>query len=242
VSWHPCYFSWLLRYREPGLEALAQRAEQKQDAEALVFVAVRDWDASEGARLAQEAVRLDPNLVWVYGIVYICPTKPSERDQRIQKLEQWDPQNALPCFIIAECLDIDEVVREKIPKRVEDETPAWRTALAAAFQSPKLDGYQGRLKELDRRVLVRYGIENPYHALVCENPWCSLPSYTAWDSSRYANFLLESGDMLEARGDRKGAALIRIWPCFFELSHDGSFLLLLTSSRHRPGEGNQSQG
>jgi len=176
VSWHPCYFSWLLRYREPGLEALAQRAEQKQDAEALVFVAVRDWDASEGARLAQEAVRLDPNLVWVYGIVYICPTKPSERDQRIQKLEQWDPQNALPCFIIAECLDIDEVVREKIPKRVEDETPAWRNALAAAFQSPKLDGYQGRLKELDRRVLVRYGIENPYHALVCENPWCSLPT------------------------------------------------------------------
>ena len=89
---------------------------------------------------------------------------------------------------------------------MEDETPAWRNALAAAFQSPKLDGYQGRLKELDRRVLVRYGIENPYHALVCENPWCSLPSYTAWDSSRYANFLLESGDMLEARGDRKGAA------------------------------------
>src|SRR2546421_1011009 len=60
--------------REPGLEALARRAEQKQDAEALVFVALRDWDASEGARLAQEAVRLDPKLAWVYGIVDICPT------------------------------------------------------------------------------------------------------------------------------------------------------------------------
>src|SRR5256885_288650 len=49
--------------REPGLEALARRAEQKQDAEALVFVAVRDWDASEGARLAQEAERprMHPN-------------------------------------------------------------------------------------------------------------------------------------------------------------------------------------
>jgi formylmethanofuran dehydrogenase subunit E len=109
------------QYREPGLEALARRAEQKQDAEALVFVAVRHWEASERVRLAEEAVRLDQNLTWVYAMVYACSPRPSELDQRVQKLERWDPQNALPYLITAECIDIDQVVREKIPQRAEDE-------------------------------------------------------------------------------------------------------------------------
>jgi hypothetical protein len=192
------------QYREPGLAALARRAEQKQDAEALVFVAVRHWEASERVRLAEEAVRLDQNLTWVYAMVYACSPRPSELDQRVQKFERWDPQNALPYLITAECIDVDQVIREKIPQRAEDEGPAWRSALAAAFQSPKLDTYVKRLKELDRRVVFRYGVDDPYQTVESEYP-CGLPSYAAWDSSRYAHLLLESGDMLEARGDRKSA-------------------------------------
>jgi hypothetical protein len=76
--------------------------------------------------------------------------------------------------------------------------------MAAAFQSPKIDNYLGRLKELDRRVLLRYHVNDPVQILgnYC---WYVLSSYGGWDSSRYADSLLESGKILEARSDSKGA-------------------------------------
>jgi hypothetical protein len=202
-----------LPYREPGLEALARQAEQKHDAEGLAFVAVRQrhWDALESARLADEAIRLDPKLTWVYAVVAVRNPVLSEIDRWVPKLEQWDPQNALPYLITAESIDIHQVVREKVRHRhrVEDESPAWQNALAAAFQSPKLDTYCDRVRDLDRRVLLRYSFGDPYQA-VDSGCWYGLPSSAAWDSSRYAKSLLESGQILEARGDRKGA-LEKYW-------------------------------
>jgi hypothetical protein len=198
AQWH-CVLQVTPPYRWPGLEVLAQRAEQKHDAEGLASVAVRHWDA----RLADEAIHLDPKLTWVYAVV------DPESDRWVPKLEEWDPQNALPYLITAESIDIDQVVRGKVPHRVEDESPAWQSALAAAFRSPKLDTYCDRLKELDRRVLLRYDLDDPYQSISGEC-WHGLPSYAVWDSSRYAHLLLESGEILEARGDRKGA-LEKYW-------------------------------
>jgi hypothetical protein len=198
-------------YREPGVEALARRAEQKHDAEGLAFVAARRGGAPESARLADEAIRLDPKLTWAYAVVAIRNPELSEIDGWVPKLQQWDPQNALPYLIAAESIDIHPVVREKVRHRhrAEDESPAWQNALAAAFQSPKLDTYCDRLRELDRRVLLRSGLDDPYEVIDREC-WPGLPSYAAWDSSRYAKSLLESGEMLEHRGDRKGA-LEKYW-------------------------------
>jgi hypothetical protein len=69
---------------------------------------------------------------------------------------------------------------------------------------PKLDNYLTRLIELDRRVLLRYHVDDPFQTLG-DDRWYGLPSYAANDSSFYANSLVESGRTLEARGDRKGA-------------------------------------
>lgn len=118
-------------------------------------MALRTWDHSESARLADEAVNLDPNLIWVYaaaGTYYV----PSFDPRRLSALEQWDPQNAVPHLIVAERIDLDQVERAKIPHRVNEEPAAWRDAMAAAFQSPKLDTYVEQQKQLDRRVLARY--------------------------------------------------------------------------------------
>jgi hypothetical protein len=208
AQWH-CVLHVTPPYREPGLEALARRAEQKHDAEGLAFVAVRHWDAPESARLAEEAIHLDPKLTWVYAVVAVRNPELLEIDRWVSKLEQWDPQNALPYLITAESIDIHQVVSEKAPDRVDEESQAWQNALAAAFQSRKLDGYLDRLRELDRRVLLRSGFDDPYQVIDGEF-WPSLPSYAAWDSSRYAKSLLESGQILEARGDRKGA-LKKYW-------------------------------
>jgi hypothetical protein len=189
---------------DAALEALAQKARQNRDPEALAFAAVRRCDQKNNARLADEAVRLDPNLTWIYAIVAVeCPWRP-EIDSWIPELEKWDSENALPYLITAEEIDIDQVVREKIPHRADEEPPAWQAAMARAFRSSKLDTYSRRLRELDRRVLLRYRIDDPFEALEGDS-WYGLPSYGAQDASCYAEWLIEAGGSLEARGDPKGA-------------------------------------
>jgi hypothetical protein len=188
----------------PELKVLARRAEQNHDAEGLAFVAVRHSDTGESARLAEEAVHLDPKLTWVYAVIAVRQSDLPQMDEWVSELEQWDPQNALPHFINAERIDIDQVIREKIPQQVDQESRAWQEAMAAAFGSPRLDNYHDRLKELDRRVLLHYGLNDPYQA-IGQECWYGLPSYTAWDSSRYAQSILESGEKLEVQGNRRGA-------------------------------------
>jgi hypothetical protein len=189
---------------DPELETLARKAEKNHDAEGLAFVAARTTNQSESARLAEEAVHLDQKLTWIYAVIAAQRSSPSEIDRWAPELEHWDSQNALPHFIVAEKIDIDQVVREKIPHRVEEQPVAWQNAMAAAFQSPKLDNYLSRLIELDRRVLLRYQVDDPFQTLG-DDRWYGLPSYAAADSSFYAASLLETGRTLEARGDRKGA-------------------------------------
>src|SRR6266566_579507 len=207
AQWHDVlHIRRTLDYQEsdPELEDLARKAEQNHDAEGLAFAAIRYWDESESTRLADEAVQLDPKLSWIYAVIAVQRASPPEIDRWVPQLEQWDSQNALPHFIVAETIDIDQVVREKIPHRVEEQPVAWQNAMAAAFQSPKLDNYLTRLIELDRRVLLRYQVDDPFQTLG-DDRWYGLPSYAGADSSSYAHSLLESGRTLKARGDRKGA-------------------------------------
>jgi hypothetical protein len=205
MQWHAIFGTEDHRRLSPELEAVARKAEKNQDAEALAFVAVRHGNPSESARLADEAVHLDPNLIWVYAVVAVKFSSFPEIDRWVPALESFDPQNALPHLIAAEKIDIGLVDRRQIPHRDEENPAAWKDAMAAAFHSSKLDNYFGRLKGLDRRVLLRYGADDPYEAISGEC-WYGLPTYAAWDSSRYAKSLLESGETLEARGDRKGAS------------------------------------
>ena len=124
----------------PGLESLTRKAGQNQDAEALAFVAVRTSNKSESVRLADNAVRLDPTLTWVYGVVAVEWESFPELD-RCLALEKFDPQNALPHLIAAERIDIDYVDREMYPRSADKEPAAWKDAMASAFRSPKLDTY-----------------------------------------------------------------------------------------------------
>jgi hypothetical protein len=190
------------RQSDAVLKDLLRQAERNHDAEALAFVALRT-SGSESARLADEAVRLDPNLTWVYaaaGTFY----RPSFAAGRVSALEQYDPQNALPHLIVAERIDLEQVDSRKIPRSAEEEPAGWREAMARAFQSPELDTYLDRQKRLDRRVLARYHVEDPFQAVSYEH-WYGLPGNASQDSSLYADLLIKSGESLEARGDRKAA-------------------------------------
>ena len=87
-----------------------------------------------------------------------------EISQWVPKLKRWDPQNALIHLIAAQSIEIDHMGEaSKLPpkefrKRMEED-PAWQSAMAAAFASPKFDDYLDRLKELDQRVVSRYRLQ-----------------------------------------------------------------------------------
>jgi len=206
TQWHEIIHA-TYPHSQPVPEALARRAEQQHDAEGIAFVALRDDDETESARLAEEAVHLDPNLTWVYAAVAVRYPMLPEVDGWVAQLEKWDPQNALPYLISAERIDIDQVNFHKVPHLAEDQSTAWQNALAEAFEARKLDTYLDRLRDLDRRVLLRYSVDDPYQATILNSgmSWFGIPSYATWDSSLYADSLLKSGETFEARGNPKAA-------------------------------------
>ena len=206
----------------PELDALAKKAEQNRDAEGLAFVANRHPNQTQRAHLADEAVHLDPNLTWLYAVAGMGYLSPSEIDRRISLLKQWDPQNALPHLLAAQKIGVGVTYSKEFPLGKLEENPAWEKEMSAAFQSPKLDTYLDRQKALDHRVLSLYRIDDPFQASYGED-WYGIPNYGVWDCSRYAKSLLESGQTLESRGDRK-AALEKYWAVarFGQMMGDGA--------------------
>ncbi|MHB8610677.1 MAG: hypothetical protein ACYDCG_20500 [Candidatus Acidiferrales bacterium] len=212
AQWHDVFHinqRWLGHGPNPELEALVKKAEQNHDAEALAFVAVRtanQGNQAETARLADEAVHLDPNLSWIYAVVGTQALPSAEINRWVSALEQRDPQNALPHLMVAEKIDCDEVEHGVSALKPREKSAAWQDAMAAAFQSPKLDTYFSRQRELDRRVLLRYRLRDPFQAISDGVSFgYGLPSYGIGDSDEYAKSLLESGQALEFHGDRKSA-------------------------------------
>lgn len=188
--------------QDPELDVLAKKAEQNQDAEALAFVAARYPNAIQSARFADEAVHLDPNLTWFYAVAGTAYLSPSEIDRRVSLLKQKDPQNALPHLFAAQKIGATVTYSKEFPQGKLEQSPAWEKEMDDAFQSPKLDSYVVRQKQLSQRVISRYHLNDPFQAASDEG----FPSYGVWDCALYAQSLLESGQALESRGDRKAAS------------------------------------
>jgi len=193
---------------QPGFEALAKQAEMRHDAEGLAFSAIRLQDPRESARLAEEAVRLDPNLLWVHAVVGMRHPELPEISQWIPRLERWDPQNALFNLIKAESIARANVRLGRSSSPTMELEQAWQSAMGAAFQSARFDDYLDRVAQLNRRVVSRYGFYDPYE--VQSRAQTDLPVHAYENSERFAKLLLQSGADLEARGDRKGA-LAKYW-------------------------------
>ena len=186
---------------QPGLEALARRADRKHDAEGLAFCAVHLNDDAASARLAEEAIRLDPNLLWVYAVVAVRHPELPEISRWVPTLERWDPQNALFPMIAAESIGISQVIRGEVETHGGGRDAAWQIAMNEAFQSPKFDDYLDRVGELDRKVVSRYGFNEPEVLFDTES---GIPTYAFSDFWDYASALIQSGEDLETRGDHKG--------------------------------------
>ena len=204
VAMRPWYLLRSARELESGFEAVARRAERRHDPEGLAFCAVRLQDSRRSAQLAEEAVRLDPNLLWVYAVVGMRHPELPEIGQWIPSLEQWDPPNVLFYLIAAESVERAHFHRGVWTPATREQDQAWETAMAAAFRSPRFDDYLDRVAELNRRAVPRYSFYDPYE--VQDREGLELPYYAFENSERFAKALLRSAADLEARGDRKGAS------------------------------------
>ncbi|MGD0128651.1 MAG: hypothetical protein ABSF46_25105 [Terriglobia bacterium] len=198
------------RSGESRLRALAKQAERRHDAAGLVFAAARLSDAGESSRLVREAVQLSPDFDWAYAVVAVRHSDAPEVLEWMPQLSRRDPQNALLRFIAAESIDVAAATKPSArpywqPREVN---PAWESAMAAAFASPKFDDYLDRLRALDAGVIRRYGFNDPYAVLSAEEE--GLPSYAFSDCQRFMVLTLQSAMELEAKGDRN-AAVEKYW-------------------------------
>jgi hypothetical protein len=159
----------------------------------------RLWDdRPESARLAEEAVHLDPKLTWLYAVGFGRFSSDSQTDRWVRELQEYDPQNALPYFVIAAKINRDLSKARGIAPRVQDEPAVWQNAMGTAFQSQKFDNYCSQFKALEHRVLLRYSFDDAGR-LRCPGMG---PGFA---TAEYAASVLEAGEALEARDDRKAA-------------------------------------
>ena len=126
-----------------------------------------------------------------------------ETSQWVEKLQRWDPQNALLHLTTAESIAQANFHRGVWSPSTKEQELAWQSAMMRAFQSPKFDDYLDRVAQLNRRVVPRYGFYDPYEVQSREE--IDLPVSAFENSERFAKSLLHSGADLEAKGDQKGA-------------------------------------
>jgi uncharacterized RDD family membrane protein YckC len=202
--------SWSWVFGRPGitgrqLHRLAERARAEHDAQTLAFVALRLPPGAEGARLADEAVKLDPKLTWIYYSLAARNWPNPKAKAWAERLEAWEPQNAVPHLLVAD-LEGLHVSNGNIlvfgPDQVRAD-PRWMNAMAAGFAAPKYDSYLAAQLDLDRAVMARHHLVNPLFVLSSVS---SLPVPGIVTLQRYAYIVYARGEALEAKGALDQAA------------------------------------
>lgn len=226
-------FFTLKRYvSDEELLQMGRAADERGDSDLTAFAALNlptgtAW--SEVGRLADHAVAHDPSLTWIYvPLLYrykqawdwVSAAQESAQymqfiQERIAKLEAFDPANAVPHLMRAELVRAGH--GKGWPPGVEDSPQhlealagekAWREEMEAAFRSERYDSYQLRGFELDRRILAARGWDHPM-VLVSLVASATAPDF--FDMREYALLLvLKLGPEAEA-AHRMDLALDDYW-------------------------------
>jgi hypothetical protein len=163
------------------LQPFRQAAQLYHDSEAMAVVAMLSPDRAERIPMAEEAVKLDPSLTWIYAVVpttkepWMLASGPIPPGW-LARLENWDPDNGFAHMLGAQpsLIRFDDNWNkngyrgnyfEEAKKQLSND-PAWSAAMEAAFQAPKYDGYFPRMFDVYRHVARRYGIRDPRLALI----------------------------------------------------------------------------
>src|SRR5205814_3659419 len=100
ASWRFQFQRRLLSERER--KSLAEQARAEHDARTLAFLALQWAPSEETSKLADEAVKMDPSLTWIYSSLAVHARQNPEAARWVEQLNQWDPDNAVPKLVIAD--------------------------------------------------------------------------------------------------------------------------------------------
>ena len=203
-----------------SIQKLRKEAQTNRDPQLLVFLSLLADDPKDRTHLAGEAIARDPSLAWIdYVESYWNFADPDRQhflsDEKIARLQEFDPGNAVPLLLNAEiishpvqlayfatthdsALTEDRAWEHEIAKN-----PAWLAAMDRAFAATKYDDYWSRQLDLLRVVSDSFHLSDTdvaFYILVSHR----LIDYE--DIDAYADLLLQSGEEAARRGNTALAA------------------------------------
>lgn len=195
------------------IQSLARTAEARQDANTLALVApmvssmgLPQMEAS--ARMMDEAVNLDPALTWTYvrGVSspYVYYGRIPEKHGWMQKLEAWDPDNAMP-YLTEASLRSEEIFygsNLRLAKDALRNDPQWRAAMAKAFAAPRFDPYLSRGSALRQSV---FATNNMRRFTDVAAWWWSFYPMGLGEGPEYSRLVLDEAREAMKRGDNATA-------------------------------------
>ena len=199
------------------LSHLREVAERNRDTQAMALLALVSDDHTERIRMAEEAVRLDPSLTWIYAEVWTQDERTSCCHRVlpggwVEALEKWDPENAVPRLVAADQMlaqfEADWTKNgyrgwyENSAEKYLKGNAQWLAAMDFAFQAPKYESYYRNRWELYRDVSQRYGFRDTGMA---REVLLLLPLNRIDDAEIYSSILLERGDEAEKAGRKQEA-------------------------------------
>jgi len=204
-------WEWLMRQgRLPRkvLDEAVRRGEQQREARTLAFVAQHPSSGGESLRLANEAVAIDPQYMWIFSKVFFNldlsdRRHDKERRQLVAQLEAWDPDNAFPYF-----LEGTEIMAERsgnfpMPMNLDAvaKEAEWRQAMQKGYAAPRYDSYALRRFELDRSWLKEHHLDKPAAMLLilAEYPIPNLLSIRTYGTLLIRKFGKEAEDAGKAQ-------------------------------------------
>jgi hypothetical protein len=192
-------------WKSPDLRALADRATRESDANALAFVSLSTGDAVWAAQLRQQAMALNPSLIWIYAARNHSNTVDPWRSEELAQLQASDPGNAVPILLEAQALvsaQMDAVYRQGANLKEDREllrgNPKWCALMERAFAAPRYDSYVPKHHQLVRTVWNRN--KNLPATVVVTALWAhAIPNLL--NMKNFATIRMEDADKVAAAGD-----------------------------------------
>lgn len=212
---------WKWAFDQPAVSSarigrLAEQARHDRDTEFMAFAAMQLPPGDERRRLADEAVKLDPKLTWVYFVLANQMAPGPASDDLIGRVENWDPDNAAPHLLAAGQIAWGRGVVNLARVAQLESDKRWLQKMTAAFGAAKYDTYLAARLNLERSVMRRRRIDEPMLVL---NGLSSHPLPNILLLRSYARHVLAAGQREE-----DVAHFDQAWQSYFAVGRFGHLM------------------
>jgi len=200
-------------FLERNIQKLREKARANHDPQLLAFLSLALWYEKDHLALADEAIRRDPSLTWVdYSTAWWFWSDTDQShflsDERIARLQAFDPQNAAPLLlsamvtshpVMAHADASHDTLEDHAWEREIAKNRAWVAAMDRAFSAPRFHDYSAQQVDLVRQVCARYHISDP--EIVLDTLYATYKINDYMNIEAYSRFLVQRGDEAAQRKD-----------------------------------------